>query len=83
MMILWMTCERKAETSSSVEHFVMEDSQILTLEKLWMGYGPQCDLRQILTLEKLWMGYGPQCDLRAYARAYAEPTRKSEPKMDF
>ena len=44
-MILWMTCERKAETSSSVEHFVMEDSQILTFEKLWMGYGPQFDLR--------------------------------------
>ena len=63
MTILWMTCERKAETSSSVEHvehFVMEDSQILTLEKLWMGYGPQFDLR-----------------------AYAEPTRKSEPNMDF
>ena len=45
MMILWMTCERKAETSSSVEHFVMEDSQTLPLEKLWMGYGPQFDLR--------------------------------------
>ena len=45
MTILWMTCEGKAETSSSVEHFVMEDSQILTLEKLWMGYGPQFDLR--------------------------------------
>ena len=47
MTILWMTCERKAETSSSVEHLVMEDSQILTLEKLWMGYGygPQFDLR--------------------------------------
>ena len=52
MTILWMT-------SSSVEHFVIEDSQILTLEKLWMG------LRV------------------SYARAYAEPTRKSEPKMDF
>ena len=45
MTILWMTCERKAETSSSVEHFVMEDSQILTLEKLWTGYGPQFELR--------------------------------------
>ena len=38
MTILWMT-------SSSVEHFVIEDSQILTLEKLWMGYRPQFDLR--------------------------------------
>ena len=45
MTIFWITCERKAETSSSVEHFVMENSQILTLEKLWMGYGPQFELR--------------------------------------
>ena len=29
MTILWMTCERKAETSSSVEHFVIMISAVM------------------------------------------------------
>ena len=46
MTILWMTCERKAQTHQAWSTLSWKIVRyLLTLEKLWMGYGPQCDLR--------------------------------------
>ena len=43
--ILWVTCERKAEASSRVEHFVMMWSAVMMNSwKHLMGYRPQFDL---------------------------------------